>query len=328
MVPDNVRILIVWHAVHNNMPRPDAARLFGCHPTSVYRFKATYLATGELWPSAERRNTHRDNILYDDASKSGIIAIIEERPELFLCEINDIMRALQQLPAWPGHLSSSTSTIDRVLWSVGWTHKRVFSHFKERYDNLRVRWARLMFLFPSSAFVSCDEWHMDGSSTYRRSSRAPRGQRSHRLLASPRNRRRFTVTVGISSTGEVLAEYITEHVDGGSGQTEYDWLMFILILLPNTNASFGPAAANHNQQVNSILLIDNPPIHTSRVDDFIRAHGRRVVRLPPYSPDCAPVEMVFSKMKAKLAEITTFLGLEQEGRFALHIACLSLYPQD
>jgi len=104
--------------------------------------------------------------------------------------------------------------------------------------------------------------------------------------------------------------------------------MFILILLPNTNKAFGPAAANHNKELNSILLIDNPPIHTARVDAFIRAHGRRVVRLPPYRPDFAPVEMVFSKVKAELAEITTPLDLEGEGRSALHLACLSIFPQD
>jgi len=328
MVPENVRILIVWHVAHHNMPCPEAARLFGCDPSSVYRCKATHLATGELWPNGERRNTHRDNILYDDAFKSGRIAIIEERPELFLREINDIMGALQQLPAWPGHLASSTSTIDRVLRAVGWTHKRVITHYKNRNDNLRVRWARLMSLFPSSTFVSCDESHVEGSSTYRGSSRAHRGQRSHRLLASSENRQRFTVTESISSTGGVVAECITEHADGGSGQTEYDWLMFILIVLPNTNAAFGPAAATHNQKVNSILLIDNAQIHTSRVDAFTRAHGRRVVRLPPYGRDFAPVEMFFSKMKAELAEITTPLGLEQEGPFALDMACLSVYSQD
>ena len=158
-----------------------------------------------------------------------------------------------------------------------------------------------MSLFPSSTFVSCDESHVEGSSTYRRSSRAHRGQRSHRLLASSETRQRFTVTEGSSSTRVVLAEYITEHADGGSGQTEYDWLMFLLIVLPNTNAAFGPAAANQNQLINLILLINNALIHTSRVDAFTRAHGRRVVRLPPYSPDFAPVEMVFSKMKAELA---------------------------
>ena len=95
MVPENVCILIVWHVAHHNMPCPEAARLFGCDSRSVYRFKATYLATGELWPNGERRNTHRENILYDDVFKSGLLEIIEERPELFLREINDIMGALQ-----------------------------------------------------------------------------------------------------------------------------------------------------------------------------------------------------------------------------------------
>jgi len=198
VVPENVRVLIVWHVVHHNMPCADATRLFGCDASSVYTFKETYLAIADLWPNGSRRNTHYDNTLYDDVLKTAIIEIIEERPEIFVREVDDILRALQQLPGWPGQLTSSASTIDRVLRAVGWTHKRVITHYKERNDYLRVRWAR------------------------RRSGRAPLGQRSHRLLGSPRNRPRFTVTVGISSTGGVLTEYIIEHADGGSGQTEYD----------------------------------------------------------------------------------------------------------
>jgi len=328
MVPDNVRVLIFWHVVHHAMPCSEAARLFGCDPSSVYRFKVTYLSTGELWPDGERRNTHRDNILYDEAFKLALVEIIEERPELFLREIGDIIRTLQQLPAWPGELTFSTSTIDRVLRAVGWTDKRVITHYKERNDDLRVRWARMALLFPSSAFVPCDESRVDGSSSYRRSSWAPQGQRSHRLLPSPRNRPRRTVTVGISSSSGVLAEYVTEYPDGGSGQTEYDWLMLILSFLPNTNAAIGAAAANSNQQINSILLIDTAPVHATRVDAFIRAHGLRVLRLPPYSPDFAPVEMVFSKVQAKVSEITIPLDLEGNGRLALHVACLSVYPQE
>ena len=52
------------------------------------------------------------------------------------------------------------------------------------------------------------------------------------------------------------------------------------------------------------------------------------MRLPPYSSDFAPVEMVSSKVKAKLAEIFTPHDLEAESRFASHIACLSVFPQD
>lgn len=327
MVPENVRVLLVWHVVYNGMSCGDAAALFGCDRSSVRRFKAVYMATGELWPNGDRQNRHHDNVLFDDNFKQAVLHVIDERPELFLREVADIIGELQQLPDYPGQLTGSIATIDRVLRAVGWTHKKVITHFKERNDNLWIRWARLMLLFPSSAFVSCDESHVDGTSTFRRQSRAPRGQRSHRLLGSPRNRPRFTITVGISSTGGVLAELITEHADGGSGQTELDWLMFVLKLLPATNPAL-PMAANHNQQVSSILLVDNAPIHTSRVDDYIRAHGRRVVRLPPYSPDFAPVEMVFSKIKAKLAEIFTPLDFEADARFALHMACLSVSPLD
>jgi len=328
MVPENVRVLIVWHVVHHAMLCSEAARLFGCDPSSVYRFKATYRSIGELWPNGERRNTHRYNISYEEAFKLALVKIIQERPELFLREVGDMIRALQQLPTWPGELTCSTSTLDGVLQAVGWTHKRVITHYKERNDDLRVRWARMALLFPSSAFVSCDESNVDGTSSYRRSSWAPQEQRSHRLLPSRRNRPRCTVTVGISSTGGVLAEYVTEHPDGGSRQTEYDWLIFILILLPNTNPAYGAAAANHNQQINSIFLIDNAQIHTTRVDAFTRAHGRRVVRLPPYISDFAPVEMVFSKVQAKVAEIRIPLDLEGNGRLALHVACLSVSPQD
>jgi len=136
------------------------------------------------------------------------------------------------------------------------------------------------------------------------------------------------VLLGISPTVRVLAEYITEHADGGSGQTDFDWMMFILTFLPNTNPALGPAAAKHNQQLNFILLVDNASVPTARVDAFIRSYGRRVVRLPPHGPGFAPVEMVFSKVKAKLAEITTPLDLEEEGRLALHLARLSIFPQD
>jgi len=130
------------------MPFPEAARLFGCDASSVFRFKTTYLATGELWPNGERPNTHHDIILYDDSFKVALIEIIGQRPELFLREIKDILRALQELPAWPGQLTCSTSTIDRVLRAFGWTHMMVIKQYKERNDMLRVRWAHLMLLFP------------------------------------------------------------------------------------------------------------------------------------------------------------------------------------
>jgi len=75
VVPENVRVLIVWLVVHHNVPCADAARLFGCDASSVSRFKEIFLATWDLWPNGARRNTHYDNTLYDDVLKTAIIEI-------------------------------------------------------------------------------------------------------------------------------------------------------------------------------------------------------------------------------------------------------------
>jgi len=195
----------------------------------------------------------------------------------------------------------------------------------ERNDTLRVRWARKMLLFFWSAFVSCDESQIYCWSTFLRSSWASRRQRSHPPAESTTLHREGG---HLLHPGGVLAEYITEHADGGSGQAELFWLILILFLQPNAKPAVWATAANHNQKIKSVLLVEDAPIHIARVDAFICARGRRVVRLSPYSPDFAPVEIFISKMKAELAEITTPPDLEGEGRSPVHLACLSIIPQD
>lgn len=204
----------------------------------------------------------------------------------------------------------------------------MISPCRKRNDYMRVRWARMELLFSSWAFIFCEEFKFYGYSSFRLSSSAPRGQRSHRPWPSPQTFPRSTVTLGISSNGGVPAGCITEHRDGGSGQTERNWKMFKLILLHHTNPAFGRAADSHNHQTNSDLLVDSARLHTMRVDASTGSHGRRVVGLLPYSPDFAPVEMLVSKVKATVAEFTIPLDLEAAEQLALYSACLSISPQD
>lgn len=53
----------------------EAAQMFGSDPTSVYQFKATYPSIGELWPSGERRSTHRYKSLYEEAFKLALVVL-------------------------------------------------------------------------------------------------------------------------------------------------------------------------------------------------------------------------------------------------------------
>jgi transposase len=61
-----------------------------------------------------------------------------------------------------------------------------------------------------------------------------------------------------------------------------------------------------------IVILDNLPVHKSaRARRLIEQAGCRVLFLPPYSPDCNPIELAFAKLKQALrtAGERTFSGL-------------------
>lgn len=51
----------------------------------------------------------------------------------------------------------------------------------------------------------------------------------------------------------------------------------------------------------NVVLLDHCPIHTQDdIEEVIEARGAGVVFLPPYSPDLNPIELGWSKVKARL----------------------------
>jgi len=54
-----------------------------------------------------------------------------------------------------------------------------------------------------------------------------------------------------------------------------------------------------------ILILDNYPIHKAlKVRELIEQKDCKLMFLPTYSPDFNPIELLFSKLKAKLREIS------------------------
>lgn len=50
-----------------------------------------------------------------------------------------------------------------------------------------------------------------------------------------------------------------------------------------------------------VVILDNVGFHKSeRAKQLVRAKGAWLLFLPPYSPDLNPIEMAFSKLKARL----------------------------
>jgi len=82
-----------------------------------------------------------------------------------------------------------------------------------------------------------------------------------------------------------------------------DYTLFIHQLAPSMgkwNPDI-PVEAWEGQHARSVLLIDNAAIHSDEADDLASQYGFLVLRLPPYSPDSAPVEGVLSILKQWIA---------------------------
>ena len=141
--------------------------------------------------------------------------------------------------------------------------------------------------------------HKDGSSSYRRYGWALRGVRDEVLVPDPRKSPRYSVTAAVSIDGVV--ETMTCAVP--PSYTALDYTLFIHHLAPSLG-KWNPDIPSEEweaQNARSVLFIDNAAIHSDEADDLAHQYVILVLRLPPYSPDFAPVEGFFSILKQCLA---------------------------
>jgi transposase len=112
--------------------------------------------------------------------------------------------------------------------------------------------------------------------------RSPLGER---LVASvPHNHRKTSTFIGCLSEHGIVAPYVLDGAVNGEFFVAYVEQVLVPVLRPNDT-----------------VIMDNLPAHkVAAVRIAIEAVGAKLEYLPPYSPDLNPIEMVFSKMKAKL----------------------------
>ena len=108
--------------------------------------------------------------------------------------------------------------------------------------------------------------------------RAPKGERAHGSV--PRNRGKNTTLLASLSLTGVGASMIIE----GAVNTQIFEAYVEEILAPSLSAG-------------QIVVLDNLSVHKgARVRQLIEARGCKLLFLPPYSPDCSPIEETFSKV--------------------------------
>jgi transposase len=115
--------------------------------------------------------------------------------------------------------------------------------------------------------------------------RAPKGERAHGSV--PRNRGKNTTRLSSLSLSGIGASMIIEGAVNALAFEAY----VEQILAPSLSAG-------------QIVVLDNLSAHKgARVRQLIEARGCELLFLPAYSPDYAPIEETFSKLKAFLRRV-------------------------
>lgn len=154
----------------------------------------------------------------------------------------------------------------------------------ERSETDRAAWRDLIGYLPTKQLVFVDECGSNIALTplY---ARAPRGQRAYGAV--PRNwGKNTTLITGLTLDGIQAPMILEGAVDTLAFETYVEQ-----VLVPSLKPS-------------QIVVLDNLSVHKGEhVRQAIEAKGCQVLFLPAYSPDFAPIEEAFSKLKTWLRRL-------------------------
>jgi len=292
------RVLVISWLVGGRMTWAEAAELGGVRVAAVGRWYRVLCRTGAFWLSDALGQQLYDNAVFNPNFLVAVTTLIVDSPKAFLSEILETLQQLSEPPGWEG-LPHSPSSVSLVLRAVGDTHTRISTHFRQRCANHRREFAREIRRVPIKCIVSMEEVLKDYLSSFLRYKCALRVVRDEFTISNHRKSPRYSVMAGVTVDGVVE----TMSCAVPPSYSALDYALIIHALAPHMgkwNPNL-PTVEWEAQDSGSVLLIDNAAIHSCEVDNLARQYGILVVRLPPYSPDFAPVEGVFSILKQRIA---------------------------
>jgi len=149
---------------------------------SASRFLAYYRDTGDYHYDPARWNRHEDNTMDNPQLREAVLAAVEERPELFLDEIADAVRAIGKHV--DDDVDVSPATVARVLAHNGYTRKVIERALISRNEANRLTWVQAQWQVPLRCRVYVDEAHRVGRAAERRWAWSLRGSRAKCYVAS------------------------------------------------------------------------------------------------------------------------------------------------
>ena len=179
--------------------------IIGCSRATLARWLTYYRFNGSVWADADRENSHRDGVQFNEDLMSAINSMARHDPLSMLSEHSAVLQGLRDFdPAVFGNLNCSTSTVSRCLRRLGFTRKRIERLFRERNDETRAQHCQLRRQIPSRCIVSVDETHTDGADVFHLKGWAPRQEKLRILDRDPRSVPRTSTVMAVSGTGALL----------------------------------------------------------------------------------------------------------------------------
>lgn len=221
----------------------------------------------------------KPNKVLSECVQLHILHYVLQNPSSYLWEIQlDLQMTLQ--------VNLSISSISRFLKKSNFSRQKMNLVAKQRNEAIRMEFVSDVSIYEQHMLVFIDETGTDRRDTIRKYGYSVRGKtpRSCKLLY--RGERISAIT--IMSCSGILDVQIEHNAVDGETFLSFIERNLLPILMPFDGINS-----------NSIVILDNASIHhVDGVVDMISEVGALVHFLPPYSPDFAPIEECFSKVKA------------------------------
>lgn len=252
--------------------------------------------------SQARKRPH----LFTPDECAAIVAEVESRPTLYLDEL------AYEVYCWCGKFAS-TATLFRVLKRGGMSLKVITKlHFAKNEMNKDV-FAEAVSEHDFAELVWFDETGQQERRNFRKRGRGRKGRRV--CVKMPKfGNERCTLAASMSFLGPGPCRLVQ-----GSLNAERFMDYMEEDLLPNMNAHYN-GDGSLTSLPHSVLILDNcsthrcrptppapppPPALTqcSRNDEFFAMCARfriKLIFLPPYTPECNPIELAFNTLKTAL----------------------------
>jgi transposase len=249
----------------------EVAKLFLVSPTFIYKLSRQKEATGTVDPKP-----HGGGLapMLAGSKLEQLRRLVQAQPDATLAELQ---RQLQQ----QARVKPSRPTVCRALQKLGLRRKKKRFYAQERDPKQRAQFLHKVQQLDPRKLVFIDEMGVNLNLT-RTHARAPGAERVAEAL--PRNTPPNVSVAGALGARRLLAACCVEGAFDGAAFAAFIEQMVVPRLRPGDT-----------------VLMDNVPTHQSaRVASAIESVGAQLLKLPAYSPDLAPIEPYWSKLKGHL----------------------------